>query len=95
MEHLTVTFYARVYRETRTNKKGFNIPKELADLLGLKRQSPVALVITRSSGELVFHGTGKVTSGTEITQVRICRRLQYAETIRVSASRPPMGSTKV
>jgi hypothetical protein len=90
MRNLTVTFHTNIYsKKSARSKKGFQFPKELFKLFRFRRHGSVALVITRTSGEAVFHGLGNFTSGTEITKAAIFRDLDFDEEIRVTASCPP------
>jgi hypothetical protein len=87
---LTATFHVTTYSKTTPKRKqGFEFPKQLFALFGFKRHSPVALIITRLSGEVVYCGVSQFTSGTEITQAATCRKLKFGEQILVTASRAP------
>jgi hypothetical protein len=54
----------------------------------------VALTITKSSGEIAFHGLAPFTSGTGIGRASIFRSLEHGEEIRVTASKAPSTRKK-
>jgi len=88
MRNLTVTFHTNIYSK---NWKGFQFPAPLARLLGRKKgkKLTLALTITKSSGEPVFHGLASLTSGTEIGMASIFRNLEHGEEIRITACNVP------
>jgi len=93
MRNLTATFHTNVYSK---NWKGFEFPAALARLLGYKKGKPftLALMITKPSGETVFHGLASFTSGTEIGMASIFRNLEHGEEIRVTACNAPQQKSK-
>jgi len=88
MQNSTVTFHLTSYKSEK-RQRGFNIPVEVARFLDLPNDSEVALRVERPSGQLMFHCIAKMTSGTEITAAELCRRIEYGEDLRITASRPP------
>lgn len=82
---LSATFIIK----TRPNSIGFRFPEEIRTLLGLDTDVPVALVVRRITGELIFWGVSKLTSHCELTDAGIFRNLECGEEILVTASRPP------
>ena len=83
--HVTATFSKKTY----SKKKGFEFPAKLHALFGFRKNDRVALLIARPSGEVVFCGISRFTSGTEVTEVETCRNLELGEDILVTASRAP------
>lgn len=84
---LSVTFAIK----TRPNSIGIRFPEEIRSLLELDTDGPVALVVRRNSGELIFWGVSKLTSHCELTDADIFRNLEYGAEILVTASRPPVS----
>jgi hypothetical protein len=97
MRNLTVTFHTTVYsKKSEQSRKGFEFPKQLAKLLGWKKEErfTLALTITKPTGEVVFHDLAEFTSGTEIREVRIFGNLDYDDEIRVTACNAPTPQIK-
>lgn len=86
MTHATVTFRIHAY----PNSKGFQVPVSVAAVLGgLSSPDEIALTIMRKSGETIYHGIAKLTSGTEVTAVNVCKDIEAGEELWIIASRPP------
>jgi len=75
--------------DAMTHKDGyFSIPKKVSDLLGLKSNDYVHLIITHPSGGHLFSGKWQMKSGNEIYGPEIAARIKSGQRIRVSVSRP-------
>jgi hypothetical protein len=95
VQNLTVQFDAKIWKAK--TKKGFWIPKRLAQAFGWKKGKKLTLdlVITKSSGEPVFDDSALCVSGTEITNPkRMFDNLLAGEKIRVTACNPKVGNKK-
>jgi hypothetical protein len=91
---LTVTFQVTTYSKKHSrSRRGFSFPQELSRAFGFGRphaEDRVALMITTVSGETLFCGISNFISGSdEITEAKACRNLDFAQEIRVTASRAP------
>jgi len=91
---LNVTFRVTTYsKEHPRSRKGFSFPQELSRAFGFGRphaKDRVALMITTLSGQTPFCGISNFISGSnEITEAKPCRNLDFAQEIRVTASRAP------
>ena len=85
---LSVTFAVDTYE----SKQGLNVPKDIVALLGLKSDNndrDIALTVASPTGNIVFHGIGRLTSGTEICSGDAIKNLPLHERVIVTASRPP------
>ena len=84
--NLTLSFHLNAYEKS----KGFEFPRHLATLLGLKKNDRIALTIKRpKSGELLYHGVTTLTSGTEVLRRDVFKNIQPGEELCIAASRPP------
>jgi hypothetical protein len=88
MTHATASFRIHAY----PSSKGFQIPVSVAELLGglsSSKNDEIALTIIHQSGETIYHGVAKLTSGTEVTAVEVCDSIIPGEELWVVASKAP------
>jgi hypothetical protein len=75
--------------KTRPGSIGFKFPEEIRVLLRVAENGPLALVVRKTSGELIYCGISKLTSKGELTDINIFRNLENEAEIMVTASFPP------
>jgi hypothetical protein len=90
--NISITFHTDVYK----SRPWFQVPRQIARLLGVKSGDVLAVDLSEPSGELVYHGLAKVDSRTEIYGAdygaHIGKRLRKGAEIRVTVSLPPDGT---
>jgi|SRR5579864_5749781 len=83
--NFSVSFHTDVY----DSRPWFQIPRAVTRLLGVKSGDPIAVGISKPTGEMIYHGLAKIDSGTEIYMAHIGKLLTKGAEIRVSVSRTP------
>jgi hypothetical protein len=84
-EVLSVTYEI----DAMAHKDGnFSIPKKVCDLLGLRSDDFVHLIISHPYGGHLFSGKWQMKSGNEIYGNEIAERIKSGQRIRVTISKP-------